>query len=63
MKAKMEFKRKVVLSIVFLVAFMGIFSFIGTGPLYAESTQTADSSGGTQCWALLRLQSLSVSEQ
>jgi len=40
--AKKEFKRKIVLSIVFLTVFMGIFSFIGTGQVHAETT-TAES--------------------
>lgn len=40
MNAKTEFKRKVVLSIVFMVALMGIFAFAGTDNLYAESTGT-----------------------
>lgn len=40
MKAKKEFKRKVVLSIIFLISFIGIFSFIGTGEIYAQSAQT-----------------------
>ena len=42
MSAKKEFKRKIVLSIVFLTVFMGIFSFIGTGQVHAETT-TAES--------------------
>ncbi len=53
MKAKREFKRKIVLSIVFLVAFMGIFSFIGTDSLYADSTQTTDSTGGNTMLGLI----------
>lgn len=54
MKAKKEFRRKVVLSIVFLVAFMGIFSFIGTNNLYAEETQqVAAADNGNLQWGLI----------
>lgn len=54
MKAKKEFKRKVILSVVFLVALMGIFSFIGTDPLYAEETQTVVESGSSNLqWGLI----------
>ena len=53
MKAKKEFKRKVVLSIVFLVAFMGIFAFSGTDVLYADSTQPSVSSSGSLQWGLI----------
>ncbi|MDC7228627.1 MAG: ATP synthase subunit C [Spirochaetales bacterium] len=54
MKAKKEFKRKVVLSIVFLVALMGIFSFIGTDNLYADETQEVVETGSANLkWGLI----------
>ena len=58
MNAKKELKRKIVLSIVFLVALMGIFSFVGTDSIYAESSdtgsvQSADKSGSNLQWGLI----------
>ncbi len=35
-----EFKRRVVLTFVVMMAFMGIFAFIGAPSLYAETTET-----------------------
>ncbi len=52
MKAKIEFKRKVVLSIVMLFTFIGIFSFLGTGNLYADTTQETASSSNIK-WGLI----------
>lgn len=54
MKAKTDFKRKVVLSIVFMVALMGIFSFTGTSPLYAETAQPEVQAGNANLqWGLI----------
>ena len=53
MKAKIEFRRKIILSIVFLVAFMGIFSFVGTDALYAQASQPEVSSSGNLQWGLI----------
>ena len=54
MSAKKEFKRKIVLSIVFLTVFMGIFSFIGTEPVYAETEAVVAAEGNSNLqWALI----------
>ena len=54
MKAKKDFLRKVILSLVFLVAFMGIFAFAGTGSVYAEETQTVASGSSSDLqWGLI----------
>lgn len=54
MSAKKEFKRKVILSIVFLTVFMGIFSFVGTEQVYAETTAVAAVESNTNLqWGLI----------
>ena len=54
MNVRSDFKRKVVLSIVFLTVFMGIFAFAGTAPAYAETTtEAAAAKGGDLQWALI----------
>ena len=54
MKAKKDFVRKVVLSLVFIAAFMGIFAFAGTGSLYAQETHTVAEQGSSNLqWGLI----------
>ena len=51
--AKNDFKRRVVLSIVFLTVFMGIFAFGGTTPLYAEDHVVSEAEAKNVQWALI----------
>ena len=41
MNAAYNFKRRVILSLVVMVTLMGIFGFVGTTPLYAETAEAA----------------------
>lgn len=41
MNSAYNFKRRVILSLVVMVSLMGIFGFLGTFPLYAETAESA----------------------
>ena len=57
MDSAYTFKRRVVLSLVVMVSLMGIFGFIGTTPLYAETAevtaQVAQSNSEVTKWGLV----------
>ncbi len=57
MNAAYSFKRRVVLSLVVMVTLMGIFGFMGTTPLYAETTEVsaaaAVNGGDNMKWGLI----------
>ena len=56
MNSAYSFKRRVVLSLVVMVSLMGIFGFIGTTPLYAESVEVSTApaaDGDTMKWGLI----------
>ena len=54
MNPSYEFKRKVILTLVVMVAVMGIFAFIGAPSLSAETTAAAPQKGASDAaWGLI----------